>query len=227
MPKTSSLIKVLALVALVASAFYFFRITDRGRSITSESLLATIREYGPVAPLVYIGIYIVGTVVLLPGTVMSFAGAVLFGAYWGTLYTWIGAVIGSTLAFLVAKQLGRDFVDQMLGGKFDRFERRIRAHGFVGLLVVRLVPFFPYNGVNFGCGLINIRFTDYVLATAIGILPGTFVYQFLFANFGQRILADGLRLEYLADPQLLLALVLFASFILVGKVLSGRTTDDG
>ncbi|MFO0945393.1 MAG: TVP38/TMEM64 family protein [Planctomycetota bacterium] len=222
MPRVLSLLKLLFLIALLGGAVYFFRFTERGRSVTSESLLAVIRDFGPLAPLIYIGVYIVGTVVLLPGTVMSFTGAVLFGAYWGTLYTWIGAVIGSTLAYLVAKQLGRDFIDQTLGGRFDRLERRIRENGFMGLLVIRLIPFFPYNGVNFGCGLTSIRFSDYVLATAIGILPGTFVYQFLFANFGQRILNDGLRLEYLADPQLLLAVALFALFTMIGKALSSR-----
>ena len=85
-----------------------------------------------------------------------------------------------------------------------------------------MLPFFPFNAVNFGCGLTGIRFRDYVLATAIGIVPGTFVYQFLFAKFGRRILTEGFRLEYLRDPQIWLAIGLFAAFVIAGKWLSKK-----
>lgn len=167
-------------------------------------------------------VYIVGTVALLPGTLLSFAGAVLFGPYEGTLYPWIGATIGATLAYLTARALGRDFVERLFGGRFAAFDQRIRKHGFAGLVIIRLLPVFPFNAVNFGCGLTGIRLRDYVLATAIGILPGTFVYQFLFAKFGRRILTEGLRLEYLADPELWLAISLFAAFVFIGRWLSKK-----
>ena len=134
----------------------------------------------------------------------------------------IGATIGATLAYLIGRLLGREFVEQLFGGRFAAFDQRIREHGFTGLLVIRLLPIFPFNAVNFGCGLTGIRLRDYVLATAIGIVPGTFVYQFLFAKFGRRILTEGFRREYLTDPQIWLAIGLFAAFVIVGKWLSKR-----
>jgi uncharacterized membrane protein YdjX (TVP38/TMEM64 family) len=85
-----------------------------------------------------------------------------------------------------------------------------------------LLPIFPFNAVNFGCGLVGVCLRDYVLATAISIVPGTFVYQFLFAKFGRKILTEGFQLEYVRDPQLWLALGLFAAFLIVGKWLSNR-----
>jgi uncharacterized membrane protein YdjX (TVP38/TMEM64 family) len=216
-------LKLAVLVGFLAAAVYYFRFTDQGRAITPEYVLDSIKSHGPVtARLIYIAVYIVGTVAFLPGTVLSFAGAVLFGAYEGTLYTWIGATIGATLAYGMARVLGRDFVERLFGGRFAAFDQRIREHGFTGLLLIRLAPVFPFNAVNFGCGLVGIRLRDYVLATAIGILPGTFVYQFLFAKFGRKILTEGLRLEYLRDPELWLALGLFAVFVIVGKWLSNR-----
>jgi uncharacterized membrane protein YdjX (TVP38/TMEM64 family) len=216
-------LKLLALVAFLVAAVYYFRFTERGREITPEYVLDSIETHGPVAArLIYIAIYIVGTVALLPGTVLSFAGAVLFGAYEGTLYTWIGATIGATLAYLVARVLGRDFVERLFGGRFTAFDQRIRENGFTGLLIIRLLPLFPFNAVNFGCGLTGIRLRDYVLATAIGIVPGTFVFQFLFAKFGRRILTEGFRLEYLRDPQIWLAIGLFAAFVIAGKWLSKK-----
>jgi uncharacterized membrane protein YdjX (TVP38/TMEM64 family) len=216
-------LKLALLVACLAAAVYFFRFTEQGRQVTPEFVRDNIQSHGPVtARLIYIGVYIVGTVALLPGTVLSFAGAVLFGAYEGTLYTWIGATIGATLAFLVGRLLGRDFVERLFGGRFAAFDQRIREHGFTGLLIIRLLPLFPFNAVNFGCGLTGIRLRDYVLATAIGIVPGTFVYQFLFAKIGPKILTEGLRLEYLADPEIWLAIGLFAAFVLAGKWLSKK-----
>jgi uncharacterized membrane protein YdjX (TVP38/TMEM64 family) len=218
-------LKLALLVGFVAAVVYYFRFTERGREVTPEYVLNTIESHGPVAArLIYVVVYVVGTVAFLPGTVLSFAGAVLFGAYEGTLYTWVGATAGATLAYLAARLLGRDFVERLFRGRFAAFDRHIREHGFTGLLVVRLLPLFPFNAVNFGCGLTGIRLRDYVLATAVGIVPGTFVYQFLFAKFGRKILTEGLRPEYLNDPELWLALGLFAAFVVVGKWLSGKVS---
>src|SRR5260370_34495925 len=218
-------LKLALLVAFLAAAVYYLRFTERGREVTPDFVLSSIESHGPVAArFIYVAVYIPGTVILLPGIVLSFAGAVLFGAYEGTLYTWIGATVGATLAYLMARVLGRDFVEQLFGGRFAAFDQRIREHGFTGLLIIRLLPVFPFNAVNFGCGLTGIRLRDYVLATAIGIVPGTFVYQFLFAKFGRKILTEGLRLEYLKDPELWLAIGLFTAFGLVAKWLSGQVS---
>src|SRR5437867_12572143 len=156
--RAKSLIKLATLLVFIAAAVFFFRLTEAGRSITPQSVLAWMRDLDALlSRLAYVVFYIAGTVLLLPGVVLSFAGAILFGAYEGTLYTWIGATIGATLAFLLAKVLGRDFVESLLGGGFQAFDRRIREHGFTGLLVLRLVPLFPFNGINFGSGLTGIR----------------------------------------------------------------------
>jgi len=220
-------LKLLLLVVFLVAAVYYFRFTERGREVTPEYVLNSIETHGPVAArLIYIAVYIVGTVLFLPGTVLSFAGAVLFGAYEGTLYTWMGATVGATLAFFMARVLGRDFVERLFGGRFTAFDQRIHEHGFSGLLIVRLLPLFPFNAVNFGCGLTGIRLRDYVLATAIGIVPGTFVYQLLFAKFGRRILTEGLRTEYLSDPQIWIAIGLFAAFVIAGHWLSRKILKE-
>lgn len=221
--KTKTIVKSILLAGLIGTAYCVFNYTEFGQSITIEALLDWITEYGAIAPLVYIVIYVLGTVFFLPGTFLSFVGAVLFGAYLGTLYVWTGAVIGATLAFLVARALGRPFVVELLGNRVGRLEQQIRDNGFRGLLIIRLLPIFPFPTINFASALTSIRLWDYVLATAIGIIPGAFVYQYLFAKFGRRILKDGLfRAEYLKDPELWVAIVMFAAFILVGKLLADR-----
>jgi uncharacterized membrane protein YdjX (TVP38/TMEM64 family) len=224
----TALLKLGLLLALIAAAIWFFRFTDTGQSVTPQSVLAYFRSVDPfLARFLYVLFYIVGCVLLLPGTILSFAGAVLFGPWEGTLYTWIGANIGAVLAFYLARWLGRDFVDQLLAGRFQAFDERIRTHGFKGLLILRLVPLFPFNGINFASGLTSIGVRDYVLATAIGIIPATFIYQYLFAKVGTALLEEGFKLEYLWDPTVGLALLMFVAFVIAGKWLSGRlqTTD--
>src|SRR6516165_5614232 len=162
--KLTKWLKLALLVAFLAAAVYYFRFTERGREVTPEFVLSSIESHGPVtARLIYVAVYIVGTVALLPGTGLSFARAVLSGPYGGTLYTWVGATIGATLAYGMARVLGRDFVERLFGGRFAAFDQRIREHGFTGLLIIRLLPLFPFNAVNFGCGLTGIRLRDYVL----------------------------------------------------------------
>jgi uncharacterized membrane protein YdjX (TVP38/TMEM64 family) len=223
MVRMKPLIKVGILLALIAAAVYFFRFTQTGQAITPRSARAYFQHLDPlVARLVYVLVYIVGCVLLLPGVVLSFAGAILFGPWEGTLYTWMGANVGALLAFYLARWLGRDFVDQLLAGRFGALNERIRRHGFRGLLILRLVPLFPFNGVNFGSGLTGIRVRDYILATAIGIVPATFVYQYLFATLGDKILDEGFKLEYLWDPTLGVTLLTFLMFIVLGKWLAAR-----
>jgi uncharacterized membrane protein YdjX (TVP38/TMEM64 family) len=228
--RIKSLLKILLLAAFVGAAAYVFGFTDAGRSLT-EHVQVFIETTDPVhARLLYVLLYIVGTVFLLPGALLSFVGAVLFGVWEGTLYTWIGATVGATLAFGLAKALGRDFVDQLLGGKLQALDRRLRERGFVSLLVIRLLPIFPFNGVNFGCGLTSIRTRDYVLATAIGIIPGTFIYQYLFAKLGRKVLDEGFALSDLADIDVLLPIGIFVLFLVItgclAKALGGKAKDE-
>lgn len=221
-----SLVKLGLLLAFLAAAFAWLRLTETGRSITPQSVLLWMRSFDAfAATLVYLAVYIVGTVLLIPGTVLSFTGALLFGAYLGTLWTWIGATIGATLSFLLARALGRDSIDQLLGGRLQSLENRLRDSAFTGLLVLRLIPLFPFTGLNFGCGLTSIRLRDFVLATAIGILPGTFVYQYLFATVGEKILREGIWAN-LWDPKLGAALGLFLAFLFAARWLSRRFRID-
>jgi uncharacterized membrane protein YdjX (TVP38/TMEM64 family) len=216
--RAKPLLKLGVLLGLLAAAYFFVRHTEFGQSITIERLRDFVASAHPLAArLLYVLVYIAGTVLLLPGVLLSFVGALLFGVWEGTLWTWLGATLGATLAFLVAKSLGREFVDQLLAGRLKALGDRLRAHGFTGLLVLRLVPLFPFNGLNFGCGLTTIRTRDYVLATALGILPGTFIYQYLFATLGEKVLDEGFTWRDLAQWDVMLALAGFVAFALGGS----------
>ncbi len=173
------------------------------------------------ARLSYVAVYTLGTLLFLPGTVLAFVGAVLFGHIEGTLYTWIGACLGATLSFLFSRWMGRALIVRLLGERLKALDAFIENRGFWGILILRLLPVFPFNLINFGSGLTAVRFRDYVLATMIGIVPGTFVYQFLFAKVGRRILTDGIQWKLLQDSELWAPVGLFLLF-LMGSSLLGR-----
>jgi uncharacterized membrane protein YdjX (TVP38/TMEM64 family) len=151
---------------------------------------------------------------------LSFVGAVLYGIWWGTLLVWTGAVLGSLAPYGIARAVGRPAVESFLrsdSAPVQRFNGWISHRGFGGLLLVRFLPIFPFWFVNYGSGLVGVKFRDYVAATAIGILPGTFVYQYLFANVGETVLREGLHWSELKDPNLLVPIGVFLLFLIAGR----------
>lgn len=141
-----------------------------------------ILEFGVLAPIVYVAVYVVATLVFVPGAPLTIAGGALFGSVFGTLYVVVGATVGATLAFLLSRFLGRDFVGALEGEKFKKFARydkKIEENGFGVVLFLRFVPLFPFNGLNFALGLTKVTSKDYFWGTLLGIIPGTFAYVYL------------------------------------------------
>lgn len=148
-----------------------------------EALEIGIRSLGIFAPLVFGLIYIAATVLALPGSALTIGGGLLFGTLWGTVINLTSATVGAVLAFLIARYLGRDVVTKLLRNqpKLAGLDEKICKNGFYSVLFLRLVPLFPFNALNYGLGLTKVTFKDYTLATAIGMLPGAFVYTSLGA----------------------------------------------
>ena len=171
-------------------------------------LEAWIRSQGVLAPLVFGLIYIAATIFALPGSVLTIGGGLLFGAWWGTLINWLSASLGATISFLLARYLGREAVTKILKGKgtLQGLDDKIGKNGFYSVLLLRLVPLFPFNGLNFGLGLTKVSFRDYTLATLLGMLPGTFVYTSLGST--------GRHLSF-SDPSTWLQIQVWGPFVLV------------
>lgn len=142
-----------------------------------------VRGAGPAAPLTFIALYIVLTLLMFPGGIVTAAGGILFGVTLGTVYAVVGASIGATLAFLAGRRLGRDEVEKIAGQRLGKLDRWLERNGFVAILYLRLIPVVPFNVLNYGAGVTGIQGRDYVLATAIGIVPGTFAYAALGGSF--------------------------------------------
>ena len=151
---------------------------------------AAIHGMGAWAPLAYMGLYAVATVLFLPGSLLGLAGGALFGPVWGAIYTLIGATVGATLAFLAARYVASDWVRAKAGGRLKQLIEGVEAEGWRFVAFTRLVPLFPFNLLNYALGLTRIRLVEYVLASLVCMAPGTIAYTYL-GYAGREAVAGG------------------------------------
>ena len=137
-----------------------------------------IASLGHAGPLVFVGIYIVAVVAALPGSALTVSAGILFGSVWGVVVVSIGSTIGASLAFLISRYLAREPAADWLAKneRFRKLDRMTEQHGWIIVLLTRLVPIFPFNLLNYGFGLTRVRFRTYVLWSWIGMLPATIVF---------------------------------------------------
>ncbi len=205
--KHQSIMRMLLLALIVAGigAAILYR-----EHFDAQLLAQWIEDAGAAGPLLFILIYAAGTVVFLPGSVMTLAGGALFGPVLGTLYNLIGATIGATLAFLLARYLASDWVEQKTGGRLNRLKEGVEQEGWRFVAFVRLVPLFPYNLLNYALGLTRLRLTHYIIASFLFMLPGALAYTYL-GYAGREAITGG---EGLIQKGLLaLALLAMAAFL--------------
>jgi uncharacterized membrane protein YdjX (TVP38/TMEM64 family)/rhodanese-related sulfurtransferase len=138
-----------------------------------------IRDLGVWAPIGHVLLFALGTIFFLPGTLFGLVGGLLFGPLWGTMLNLIGAMLGATAAFLVARFVAADWVKDRVGPSLQRMIDGVDAEGWRFVAFVRLVPLFPFNISNYALGLTRISLKDYVLASALCMLPGTLAYAWL------------------------------------------------
>ena len=134
---------------------------------------------GIYAPVLFIGLYILGTLLFLPGSLLTLAGGALFGPWLGTLYNLTGATLGATLAFMLSRYIGSEWVQQKASGFLQKLLDGVEAEGWRFIAFVRLVPLFPFNLLNYALGLTRIKLVPYMLTTWICMFPGGFAYTWL------------------------------------------------
>ena len=144
-------------------------------------LQATLQGLGPWAPLAFIALKVVTVVFAIPSAPVTFAGGVLFGVVWGTVINVFAATLGAICTFFIGRKLGREEVEKRLGGRLKELDDGLAANGLSFMLFLRLVPLFPFNGINYGAGLTRVSFRDYLLGTFFGIMPGATVFTYIGA----------------------------------------------
>jgi len=211
------LLTVIAGIGLAISNRQYFDI---------NALEQWINQAGMAGPVLFIAIYALATVFFLPGSVLTLTGGALFGPFWGTLINLLGATIGATLAFLIARYLASDWVEQKTGGRLKQLKNGVEGEGWRFVAFVRLVPLFPFSLLNYALGLTRIKMTDYVIASFICMAPAGFAYTYL-GYAGREAIAGG---EGMIQKILLAtALLAIIAFIprLIGKLRQKPMLDIG
>ena len=221
-------IKAAALVLFVITAVVIVRFTPVKEFLTAERLGNFLKNAGFLAPLAFIIVYAAGVCLFVPGTLLTALGAAIFGPYFGFLYVWVAAMLGSSLAFFIGRYLGRDFAASLIGDRLRKYDEAIERNGFATVLYLRLV-YFPFTPMNFGMGLTRVRFRDYFSGTALGIIVGTFIFTF-FVGTVRDVWASGEWRELLSWKVFFsLGLFAFSFFIpkIIERVKAFRRVDAG
>jgi uncharacterized membrane protein YdjX (TVP38/TMEM64 family) len=166
-------------------------------------------------PVVFIAGYAGATVAFVPGSVLTLTAGAIFGLLRGVAYVMVGATLGASLAFLVARYIARGAIEQRLEGnrRFEAIDRAVGREGRKIVFLLRLSPVFPFNLLNYALGLTNVRFVDYFIA-CLGMIPGTFLYIYygkLAGDVGQ--LAGGAAVDRGAEYYAVLGLGLVATVV--------------
>ena len=175
----SALGRLIALIAIVIALFLamrFLLVQEWLRRFNSW-----VAEMGTTGILIFIGVYALATVLLAPGSILTIGAGFAFGLWKGFLAVSAGATLGAAAAFLVARFIAREKVEATAKGneKFREIDKAIGKQGAKLIFLLRLSPLIPFNLSNYFYGLTGVKFWPYVLASWIGMMPGTFLYVYI------------------------------------------------
>ena len=145
-----------------------------------EAIRGWIGSFGTLGPVVYVLLYAVNTVTLLPPIgILSLTAGLAFGPLVGCVAIMAGATLGTSATFVISRRLGRGFVERRLKGRFKSLDDRLERRGFQTVFFFRMVPLVPYEPLNYLSGLSPISFREYAAATFLGLIPGAAAAAFL------------------------------------------------
>jgi len=187
-------VAAVAIVIVIANHFGVFDLLKEGT--LKERVLrldAFFQGMGPWAPAAFVLIWVIATVLLLPGLPISIVGGLIFGAVWGSVWTTVGANIGAAGAFLIGRYAARDMVAGWVekNAALRKIDDGVRRQGWRMLMITRLVPIFPFNIQNYVYGLTDIPFKTYVLVTLPCMIPATIAFNFAAGSAREVILSGG------------------------------------
>jgi uncharacterized membrane protein YdjX (TVP38/TMEM64 family) len=217
--KAVSIRRLAPLVLLIAAGIAFIAVggprylTFATLAENRDWLCSLAAHWGFLTALLYIAVYGILVALSVPGgTVLTIAGGFLFGTWLGALCAIIGATLGATGIFLAARA-GLGGLAQRAGPLVVKLEAGFRADAFNYLLVLRLVPIFPFWLVNLVPALVGVKLPTYVLATFLGIIPATFIYASLGNGLGSVV--DEPDLGIVLHPSVLVPIIGLALLALI------------
>jgi uncharacterized membrane protein YdjX (TVP38/TMEM64 family) len=166
-------------ILLIGVAVTLFVMLGRQAGMYLPQFVAWVESLGVWGPVVFVVGYVVAAVAFVPGSILTLAAGAIFGLGKGVVIVFLAAMLGSAVAFLVARYLARPAIERRLAGntRFAAIDRAAGAQGRKIVFLLRLSPVFPFNLLNYALGLTKVRFLDFFIASA-GMLPGTLLYVY-------------------------------------------------
>jgi len=190
---------VLAKVFELDSIFSFENLKN-----SQENLSVFVENNYILTAVIFIGIYIISVAILIPiATILTLAGGFLFGSIIGVVFVNIGATIGAVLAFLFARYIIGNKIQEQYKDQLQKFNKELEENKYQYLFSLRFLPIFPFFLVNSFCGVTNVDMKTFFITTSLGIIPGSFVYTFAGSK-----LADINSINDIFTTDILLAFVL-------------------
>jgi phosphatidylserine/phosphatidylglycerophosphate/cardiolipin synthase-like enzyme/uncharacterized membrane protein YdjX (TVP38/TMEM64 family) len=168
------LLKVIILLACVVGLAALWRWTPANQWLNVASAMAVaewIRQQ-PLSPLLVLAVHVAGGLVVFPVTLMIIATVIVFGPWWGPLYSLLGATLSALVTFGAGHFIGREAVRRISGSLVNRLSRKLSRSGLLTVITLRIVPVAPFSVINMIAGVSHIRLKDFLLGTVIGMLPG-------------------------------------------------------
>ena len=178
-PKKSTFGRLVALLVIIVALFLAMK------SLPVQQWLKSFNDWvgqmGTVGIFIFIAVYVAATVLLAPGAILTIGAGFTFGLWKGFLAVSAGATLGAALAFLVARFIAREKVKAIAqrSEEFRKIDDVIGKQGAKLIFLLRLSPVIPFNFSNYFYGLTGVKFWPYVVASWIGMMPGTFLYVYL------------------------------------------------
>jgi len=182
--------KLLRLLIFLCVVIALFVLGGIYRAQVGEHFIAAIKwidSLGPLGPILFGVIYILACVLLVPGSVLTLGAGLAFGVVWGTVTVSIASTLGACAAFLVGRTVARGWIEQKVAGnpKFAAIDEAVGREAFKIVLLTRLSPIFPFNLLNYAYGLTRAPLGSYLLASWLGMLPGTLMFVYYGSAIGE------------------------------------------
>lgn len=203
-----NILGALWIIAILGAIYYYITV-----GISIDDIRNYLGRMGIWSGVVFIIAYTIRPLVFFPTSIMTPLSAVIFGPVMGWVYTYIGENLSATVAFFAARYFGRNLVKENENAFIRKYDDKLRHRGFETVFMLRLIPLFPFDFVNYASGLSAIKYKSYISATLLGVIPGLTAYIFLGGS--------------IANPYLLIpTLTLFAAISWFGHRHNKKQTDS-
>ncbi|RKD29019.1 TVP38/TMEM64 family protein [Thermohalobacter berrensis] len=214
--KNSNVTKLIAAVLIIGLGFFVAWKTGLVEKIQDvEAMQAFFKSFGIWGYLVFILVFIASCVFMLPGSMLTIIAGIAFGPISGGIVSLMGATLGATAAFLVAKYVARGMIEEKIGQNemFKKIDDGVEKNGTSFLILTRLVPVFPFSFQNYAYGLTKIKLSTYFIVSLICMAPGAFIYAYMAGEIVTNGFSTGLLVKFALAGIILFLISLIPKYI--------------